>query len=86
MPPLAEKTRIAIPRTLQQWFADDLASSGTAKDNAACLQYLIEHGPQSGYFPSPEKLWYICKEADEPVAIEAFQQLKLPIQMTRGHN
>ena len=53
MLPLAEKIRIAVPRTLQPWFADDSASSNTAKDNAACLQYLMEHGPQYGYFPSP---------------------------------
>ena len=37
MPPLAEKTRIAIPRTLQPWFADDSASSGSANDNATCI-------------------------------------------------
>ena len=38
MLPLAEKMRVAVPETLQPWFADDSALSGTAKDNAACLQ------------------------------------------------
>ena len=79
MLPLAEQMQIVIPRTLQPWFANDSASSGTAKDNTACLQYLIEHGPQYGYFPSPAKLRYICKEVDEPLAHEAFQQFNLPI-------
>ena len=43
----------------------------------------MEHGPRYGYFPSPSKSWYICKEADEPAAIKAFQQFNLPIKMTR---
>ena len=68
MLPLAETMRRNIPTTLQPRFADNSASGGTAKDNAACLQYLIEHGPQYGYFPNPAKSWYIFKEADEPVA------------------
>ena len=86
MLPLAENMRIAVPRTVQPWFADDSASAGRARDNAACLKFLMEHGPRYGYFPSPEKSWYICKAKDEPAAIEAFSELNLPIRMTRGHN
>ena len=86
MLPLAEKMWREIPNTVQPWFTDDSGPGGAAKDNAACLHYLMDHGPQYGYFPSPAKYWYICKEVDEPVAREAFQQLNLPIQMTRGHN
>ena len=86
MLPLAEQMQIVIPRTLQPWFADDSASRGTPKDNAASLPYLMEHGPRYRYFPSPSKSWYICKTADKPAAIEDFQKLNLPIQMTRGYN
>ena len=71
--PLAEGMRAAIPESLQPWFADDLSSGGKATHNAACLNYLMEHGPRYGYFPSPSKLWYICKEADKPATIDAFQ-------------
>ena len=86
MLPLAEKIWCKIPSTLQLWFTDDSASGGAAKDKDACVNHLMEHGPQYGYFPSPGKYWYICKEADEPLAREAFQQFNLPIQITRGHN
>ena len=85
MLPLAEGMRVAIPQTLQPWFADDSASAGRAAHNAACLNYLIENGPRYGYYPNPAKSWYICKEEDEPKALAAFEQFNLPIQMTRGH-
>ena len=75
MLPLAEKMQCKILKTLQPWFADDSAAGGAANDNAACLNYLMEHGSRYGYFLSPMKSWYICKEADEPRAleVEAFQ-------------
>ena len=85
MLPLAEEIQKAIPESLQPWFADDSSSGGKAIHNEACLNYLLEHGTRYGYFPSPSKSWYICKEVDELAAIEAFQQFKLPIKMTRGH-
>ena len=74
------------PKTLQSWLTNDLASGGAAKDSATCLHYLMEYGPQYGYFSSPAKSWFICKEADESVAREAFQQLIHPILMNQGHN
>ena len=86
MLPLTEKMRREIPNTLQTRFADDSASGGAANDNAACLNYIMEHWPQYRYFPIPEKWWYICKEADKPLARETFQRFTLPIQMNRGHN
>ena len=85
MLPLAEGMRKAIPESLQPWFAHNSSSGGKAIHNAACLNYLLEHGPRYGYFPSPSKSWYICKEIDEPAAIDAFAQFNLPIKMTRGH-
>ena len=69
MLPLEEKMRREIPTTLQPWFTDNSASGGAAKDNTACLNYLMDHGPQYGYFPSPAKSWYICKKVDEPLAV-----------------
>ena len=74
-----------IPEYLQPWVANDSSSGGKVIHNATCLNYLLEHGPRYGYFPSPSKSWYICKEVDEPPVIKAFQQFNLPIKMTRGH-
>ena len=85
MLPLAEKMRAAIPRTFQPCFADDSASGGAVEENTACLKYLRVHRSRYGYFPSPEKSWYICKDMDEPRAQEAFDEHNLPIQMTRVH-
>ena len=85
MLPLAEGMQNAIPESLQPWFADESSSGVIAIHNAACLNYLLEHGPRYGYFPSPSKSWYICKEIDEPAAIDAFEQFNLPIKMNRGH-
>ena len=82
--PLAEGMRAEIPEALQPWFADDSGSAGRANDNARCLKYLCVHGPQYGYFPEPEKSWYVCKLRDEEVAKAAFAALGLTIQMTRG--
>ena len=72
MLPMADKMRVATPKTLQPWFDENSASKGIARHSAACLNYLIGHGPRYGYFPSPSKSWYTCKEADEPLSLEAF--------------
>ena len=85
MLPLADGMQIAIQQTLQPWFADDSSSGGKATHNAACLNYLLEHGPRYGYYPSPSKSWYIYKEEDKLVAIDTFKQFNLPITMTCGH-
>ncbi|KAL7525951.1 hypothetical protein ACHAXR_001236, partial [Thalassiosira sp. AJA248-18] len=82
--PLASRMREAIPDALQPWFADDAAGAGKAADNARCLNFLMTHGPKYGYFPEPDKCWYICKAEDEAVAKAAFQQHGLNINYTRG--
>ncbi|KAL7533156.1 hypothetical protein ACHAXR_005075, partial [Thalassiosira sp. AJA248-18] len=82
--PLASRMRTAIPDALQPWFADDAAGAGKAINNARCLNFLMEHGPKYGYFPEPDKCWYICKAEDEEVAKGAFQQFGLNINYTRG--
>ena len=43
-------------------------------------------GPDMGTSQAQQKSWYICKATDEPAALEAFEELNLPIQMARGHN
>ena len=85
MLPLGEGMRAAIPQTLQPWFADDSASAGKARHNAACLKYLMKHGPRYGYHINPGKSWYICKEEVEEEARAAFAEHNLKIQFTRGH-
>ncbi|KAL7543292.1 hypothetical protein ACHAXR_013157 [Thalassiosira sp. AJA248-18] len=82
--PLAASMRETIPEALQPWFADDAAGAGKAVHNAQCLAFLMEHGPKYGYFPEPDKCYYICKAEDEPVAKAAFEQHGLTINYTRG--
>ncbi|KAL7523344.1 hypothetical protein ACHAXR_000135, partial [Thalassiosira sp. AJA248-18] len=83
--PLAEQMRTEIPTVLQTWFADDMAGAGSAAHNAECLDFLMKKGPRYGYFPEPEKSWYICKGEDEAVARAAFASFGINIQYTRGH-
>ncbi|KAL7531966.1 hypothetical protein ACHAXR_006015, partial [Thalassiosira sp. AJA248-18] len=83
--PLAEQMREKIPTVLQTWFADDMAGAGSAAHNAECLDFLMKNGPRYGYFPEPEKSWYICKGEDEADARAAFASFGINIQYTRGH-
>ena len=48
--PLAEKMRRAVPQALQPWFADDGASAGQARANAACARFLIDNSDPYGYY------------------------------------
>ena len=66
--PLASKMREAIPKVLQPCYCDDRDAAGKALPNACCLDFLVEFGPQYGYFSEPCKLYYICKAEDEDVA------------------
>jgi hypothetical protein len=52
--------------------------------NAACLSYLLRHGPRYGYFPDPGKSWYICKAEDKVVTQQAFEGNDLDIQYSCG--
>ena len=52
--------------------------------NAACLSFLLRHGPRYGYFLDPGKSWYICKVEDEVVTRQAFEANDLGIQYSCG--
>ncbi|KAL7526155.1 hypothetical protein ACHAXR_001348, partial [Thalassiosira sp. AJA248-18] len=82
--PLAARMRETIPNALQPWFANEAAGAGKAVHNAQCLNFLMTHGPKYGYFPEPDKCYYICKAEDEGVARAAFEQHGLVINYTRG--
>jgi hypothetical protein len=75
---------LAVPDALAPAYADDTAAAGKAVHNAACLSYLLHHGPRYGYFPDPGKSWYICKAEDKAVARQAFKVNDLDIQYSRG--
>ena len=83
--PLCEELAERFPGVLRLWFADDAAKVGSARFNAQCLAFLVEHGPKYGYFPKPEKSFHVCKEVDEEVAMEEFQSRGLDVQFVRGH-
>jgi len=82
--PLLTRMRVAVPDALAPAYADDTAAAGKAVHNAACLSYLMRHGPRYGYFPEPGKSWYICKAEDEAVARQVFKANDLDIQFSRG--
>ena len=73
------------PDALQPWFADDASAAGKAADSAACLGFLVEHGPLYGFFVGDDKSHFICKEEDEPVARSEFERLGLKIKFARGY-
>ncbi|KAL7523666.1 hypothetical protein ACHAXR_000280 [Thalassiosira sp. AJA248-18] len=62
-----------------------MAGAGSAAHNAECIDFLMKKGPRYGYFPEPEKSWYICKGEDEADARAAFENYGIYIQYTRGH-
>ena len=57
-PPLMHNMRVAVPQSLQPWFADDSGATGNAVHNAECLEYRF------GYYMEPGKSRYICKKED----------------------
>ena len=82
--PLIELAWDLEPKALQAWFADDSAACGTPEECANVVEMLIAKGPAFGYFVSPEKSWYVCMEADEPVSRAVFEARGLKIQYTHG--
>ena len=48
--PITKKMKEAIPESLPTLFADDAGSAGGADINARCLDFLVENGPQVGYY------------------------------------
>ena len=45
---------------------------------------MVINGPDIGYFPEPEKSWYICNGEDGEVARQVFVDRGLTINYTRG--
>jgi hypothetical protein len=82
--PLFKRMHEAVPDALAPAYADDTATADKAMHNAACLSYLLRHGPRYGYFPDPRKSWYICMVEDEVVARQAFEANDLDIQNSSG--
>jgi hypothetical protein len=66
--PLLKRMQVAVPDALAPAYADDTAAAGKTMHNAACLCYLLHHGPRYSYLPDPRKSWYICKVENKAVA------------------
>jgi hypothetical protein len=43
---LLKRMHETVPDTLAPAYADDTAAAGKAMHNAACLSYLLRHGPR----------------------------------------
>ena len=84
LPLLKRMQAVAVPYALAPAYADDTAAAGKAMHNAACLSFLLRHGPRYGYFPDPGKSWYIYKAEDKEVARQAFEVNDLDIQYSHG--
>jgi hypothetical protein len=82
--PLASKMHKEIPEALQLWYCNNAGAAGKALPNAQCLDFLVKFGPSYGYFPEPEKLHYICKAENKPIAHQAFESFGLKINYSRG--
>ena len=82
--PLCQSMKVAIPQSIQPAYADDLSSTGKAQHNAECLDFLVKNGPAFGYFPEPDKSFYVCKGQDELIAKHHFEKLDLTINYARG--
>lgn len=83
--PLAENAKvIADEATITPWFANDSAGFGHVEDCAEFLQYLTQEGPTYGYFPEPEKSYFVCKLEDEHAAKTSFHHRGLKVNFCRG--
>ena len=89
--PLVERMREEVPEeaeALQPLFVDDVTPVGPAGPNARCLKFLCDNDPRYGYFPEPEKPFYVCKGEDEGVAKMAFTGFGFGadvLKFVRGH-
>eukprot|EP00956_Cyclotella_meneghiniana_P023353 scaffold45380_cov85-Cyclotella_meneghiniana.AAC.2 len=82
--PLAEKAKAHADEATTPWFADDSAGIGHVEDCAAFLEYLTKDGPIYGYYPEPEKSYFVCKLEDEPAARTSFHHRGLKVNFCRG--
>eukprot|EP00957_Ditylum_brightwellii_P175620 13371403-Ditylum_brightwellii.AAC.1 len=53
--PLAEKVAELEVAAITPFYADDECVDGPARCNARIVKFLVEQGPDRGYFPEPEK-------------------------------
>eukprot|EP00957_Ditylum_brightwellii_P117734 8981842-Ditylum_brightwellii.AAC.1 len=84
--PLAEIIQVAEKEVLAPFYTDDVGLDGPVGRNAKLLGILVEHGPDFGYFPEPEKSIHVCNNvADMAAAKEAFKARGLSVNLHDGH-
>ena len=82
--PLPQRIHTEVKEALQVGFADDLSAAGHTGPNAQCMRFLVNNGPQYGYFPEEEKLIYICKGGMRKHPGLSLLQLGLTPESTAG--
>ena len=66
--PMYEELRAADTGLLSPFYADDSVFDGLARQNVQLLKLLMERGEDQGYFPNPDKSFFI---SDTPGQEEA---------------
>eukprot|EP00957_Ditylum_brightwellii_P070783 5379117-Ditylum_brightwellii.AAC.1 len=63
--PLAEQAAWLEEKAIIPFYADDECIDGPACCNARIVKFLVEKGPDRGYFPEPEKSILVCDASDQ---------------------
>eukprot|EP00957_Ditylum_brightwellii_P018888 1420548-Ditylum_brightwellii.AAC.1 len=84
--PLADQLKEEEKKVLAPFFADDLSLDGPAQCNACQLRFMMDKGPDRGYFPEPDKSIHICNSpADLEASEAAFKAEGLKLNYHDGH-
>ena len=71
--------KIAIPGSVQAWFADDSASGGKLTSLRQWWDLLSRNGPNYGYYPNAKKTFLLVKNAKKAEAGEVFKDTGVQI-------
>eukprot|EP00957_Ditylum_brightwellii_P044679 3387409-Ditylum_brightwellii.AAC.1 len=84
--PLAEQIRAADAEVMVPFYADNITLDGPVGRNACQLKLLMEHGPDRGYFPEPDKSIHVCDIAeDTKKARTAFDAAGMKVNLHDRH-
>jgi hypothetical protein len=84
--PLVEELRQADPMVMSPFYADDAVLDGGTRRLARLLRFLMEKGPEWGYYPEPEKSIFVADcPSQMDAARAAFEAEGLTLRYEAGH-